>query len=192
MPVVVRLSSRRKRSLLNCGWIRQHWLLLNDNSRAAVEEAERLADGAGPTPNAPIHRTIMLSRGSFGWHVDPKHSGRDGGIVSRGLVHALTWHEPEGCRAALTSDALGVQARITRCVFGNPFRSVASDPRWFTPRAVTLAEAAYAGRAFGHLPELADALEEAGCDYADILSHCRGEGPHVRGCWVVDLVFGKN
>jgi hypothetical protein len=38
---------------------------------------------------------------------------------------------------------------------------------------------------------LADALEDAGCDNTDILSHLRGQGPHVRGCWVVDLLLGK-
>ena len=37
----------------------------------------------------------------------------------------------------------------------------------------------------------ADALEEAGCDNIDILLHCREPGTHVRGCWVVDLVLGK-
>jgi len=36
-----------------------------------------------------------------------------------------------------------------------------------------------------------DALAEAGCSNQDILSHCRGPGPHVRGCWVVDLLLGK-
>jgi len=36
---------------------------------------------------------------------------------------------------------------------------------------------------------LADALEEAGCTNADILAHCRSPGPHLRGCWVVDLVL---
>ncbi len=41
------------------------------------------------------------------------------------------------------------------------------------------------------MPVLADALEDAGCADADILAHCRGHGPHVRGCWVVDLVLGK-
>ena len=46
-------------------------------------------------------------------------------------------------------------------------------------------------RAFDRLPILADALEDAGCDNADVLAHCRGEGPHVRGCWVVDLILGK-
>jgi hypothetical protein len=46
-------------------------------------------------------------------------------------------------------------------------------------------------RAFDRLAVLADALEEAGCADADILSHLRGPGPHVRGCWVVDLLLGK-
>jgi hypothetical protein len=41
------------------------------------------------------------------------------------------------------------------------------------------------------LAVLADALEDAGCDNGDILQHCRGDGPHVRGCWVVDLLLGK-
>ena len=38
---------------------------------------------------------------------------------------------------------------------------------------------------------LADALEDAGCDSQELLAHCRGGGPHVRGCWAVDLVLGK-
>jgi len=42
------------------------------------------------------------------------------------------------------------------------------------------------------MPILADALQDAGCDNAGILNHCRGNGPHVRGCWVVDLVLGKS
>ena len=46
-------------------------------------------------------------------------------------------------------------------------------------------------RAFERLPLLADALMDAGCDAEDVLNHCRAAGPHVRGCWVVDRVLGK-
>jgi len=55
-----------------------------------------------------------------------------------------------------------------------------------------IAQVIYDNRAFDHLPLLADALEDAGCDDADILSHCRTPGEHVRGCWVVDLLLGKS
>ena len=60
-----------------------------------------------------------------------------------------------------------------------------------TPKVKTLAQAIYDDRAFERIPELADALAEAGCSNADILDHCRKPGEHVRGCWVVDLVLGK-
>ena len=54
-----------------------------------------------------------------------------------------------------------------------------------------IAQAIYDKRAFDRMPILADALEDAGCDNADILAHCRGPNEHVRGCWVVDLILGK-
>jgi hypothetical protein len=76
-------------------------------------------------------------------------------------------------------------------VFGNPFRPITVDPAWLTPKVKTFAQAIYDDRAFERMPELADALAEAGCSDPDILTHCRGPGPHVRGCWVVDLVLGK-
>jgi len=79
-----------------------------------------------------------------------------------------------------------------RCIFGPlPFRSVAVESVWLTPTVKQLAQAIYDERAFDRLPILADALEDGGCTNADILSHCRGAGPHVLGCWVVDLLLGK-
>jgi len=39
------------------------------------------------------------------------------------------------------------------------------------------------------MPILADALQDAGCEDADILNHCRAAGLHVGGCWVLDLIF---
>jgi hypothetical protein len=50
----------------------------------------------------------------------------------------------------------------------------------------------YESRDFGTMPILADALQDAGCDSADILEHCRdANATHVRGCWVLDRVLCK-
>ncbi len=62
---------------------------------------------------------------------------------------------------------------------------------WRTTIATAIASQMYDSREFGAMPVLADALQDAGCENADVLDHCRGPGPHVRGCWVVDLVLGK-
>lgn len=86
------------------------------------------------------------------------------------------------------------QACLVRDVFPNPFRPVSIDPTWqlWNGGSVRkMAQAIYEDRAFDGLPVLADALEEAGCDSLDVLSHCREPGPHVRGCWVVDLLLDQ-
>jgi hypothetical protein len=80
-------------------------------------------------------------------------------------------------------------------IFGNPFRPVSTASHWYTwneGTIIRLAKGIYEERAFDRLPVLADALEEAGCTNADILNHCRSPGPHVRGCWVIDLLLGKD
>jgi hypothetical protein len=93
------------------------------------------------------------------------------------------------------NDGAEVQSAITstvRDIFGNPFRPVAFDPAWRTDTAVALAKQMYESRDFGHMPILADALEDAGCDNEAVIAHCRDpKATHVRGCWVVDLVLGK-
>jgi hypothetical protein len=94
-------------------------------------------------------------------------------------------------RSATTGEN-AAQAHLLRCVFGNPFRPVPFAPAWRTPEVTALATAIYEERAFDRLPILGDALEDAGCTDAAILEHCRGPGPHVRGCWVVDLILGKS
>ena len=83
------------------------------------------------------------------------------------------------------------QCVMLRDIFGNPFRPATIHPLWLTHTVRMLAEGIYADRAFDRLPILADALQDAGCENWDILNHCRGEGPHVRGCWVVDQVLNK-
>jgi hypothetical protein len=85
---------------------------------------------------------------------------------------------------------------------------------WLTPLVTSIATTIYQERTFDDLPILADALEDAGCDNERLLGHLRRRtkghvqacgtqyrgcapdcpqqiGPHVRGCWALDLVLGK-
>lgn len=82
-------------------------------------------------------------------------------------------------------------AGIVRDVVGDPSRTVGGDRSWFTSTVVALAQQIYELREFGAMPILADALQDVGCDNEDVLSHCRGPGPHVRGCWVIDILTGR-
>jgi hypothetical protein len=91
-------------------------------------------------------------------------------------------------------DEARAQADLLRDLFGNPFRRPRLKRHWLKwdgGTVVQVSRAVYDERAFDRLPILADALEEAGCADADILNHCRRPGEHVRGCWVVDLLLGK-
>jgi hypothetical protein len=94
------------------------------------------------------------------------------------------------------------QADLLRCVFGPlGFREIVVVPAWLTwnRRLVRkLAQAAYEERQLPagaldpqRLGVLADALEDAGCDIAELLAHLRADVAHIRGCWAVDLLLGK-
>jgi hypothetical protein len=101
------------------------------------------------------------------------------------------------CRAALEQERANESARqaaLLRDIVGNPFQVVTIDPawlRWNTGCVEQIARGIYDDRRFAELPVLADALEEAGCDNAEILGHCRQPGEHVRGCWVLDSLLGR-
>ena len=113
-------------------------------------------------------------------------------------MRALGWGAPTRTAGEVEEAAKGRQADIFRELFGNPFAPISIRPAWSTPTVTNLAQAAYEERALpsgkldaARLAVLSDALEEAGCDNADILNHLRSSGPHVRGCWAVDLLLGK-
>jgi hypothetical protein len=92
------------------------------------------------------------------------------------------------------------QAAVLRDIFGPlPFREITADSAWLRAPILRMAQGIYDERELpsGYLDSqrlavLADALEEAGCDNADVLAHCREPGTHVRGCWVIDLLLGKH
>lgn len=99
----------------------------------------------------------------------------------------------------LTERLRGIEAEIhadlLRDLFGNPWaqhRPLAPTMlHWNDDTVPKLAQIMYDGRCFADAPILADALEEGGCTDAEILRHLREPGTHVRGCWVVDLILGK-
>jgi len=118
------------------------------------------------------------------------------------------FHTIEGLKGTTVSDqktalgAKGVEREkhtiVLKEIIGNPFRPVPLNPAWLTPTVLCLAEATYDNRNLpsgtldnARLAVLADALEDGGCNQPDILNHLRQPGVHVRGCWVVDLLLGK-
>jgi hypothetical protein len=87
------------------------------------------------------------------------------------------------------------EADLIRDVVGNPFRppsAVAAECLSWNDRTVEkLAGAIYQERGFDRMPILADALEEAGCRDEALLTHCREGRLHIRGCWVIDRLLGR-
>jgi hypothetical protein len=175
----------------------------NEKCRQAVVVAESFADGlkSGPALNEAYNEAanVAISAASKAATSSAESPFRvsEAVDVSTGCFDAVlipsvdTVISANEIESAWASHA-GQQAKLLRDIFGNPFRPVVADPSWLTPTVHDLAAAIYADRAFDRLPILADALEEAGCDNTDVLGHCRGPGPHVRGCWVVDLILGKS
>jgi len=111
-----------------------------------------------------------------------------------GAIDTEAWQQGADYGTAMVTEQ-GEQVRVLRDIFGNPFRPASvglSCVHWNDNTVVKLAQGIYDDRAFDHLPILADALEDAGCQDPVILDHCRHPGPHVRGCWVVDLVTGRS
>ncbi len=109
-------------------------------------------------------------------------------LIEAGQRRAI---ETENNRNALQEMEQSAQCDLLRCIFGNPFAPVAADTAWRNGTIQELAQAIYDTRDFSGMPILADALEDAGCTDAVLLAHCREPGEHVRGCWMLDLLLGK-
>jgi hypothetical protein len=237
-------ASDRKLRLFACACCRQVWHQLTDpRSRRAVEIAERFADEGAVWEEMHDARRGLGGPARFACMTTATDAAR---FMQEGHSEC----PPPAAQAALLRD-----------LFGNPWRevrlcdSIASEHSfndcWHCQDRLDwlhvmnngtvpkLAQAVYDERRFEDLPILADALEDAGCDNADILQHCRGKercpaclgtkkvntgsgdhgdeyipcqvcgrsaqggsnwveatgcvpaGPHARGCWVVDLLLGK-
>jgi hypothetical protein len=191
---VGRGAAERMQRLFACACCRRYWHMFPDRrSRAAVEAAERFADGlATGRELARACDGAAAVAGATGTLTDWTWlavEAADPGPSAVRVVHRF--------RLGLGGASNPLRAwmvSLVRDVFGNPFRTPHLDPAWLTWEGGTvrkLAEGIYQDQAFDRLPILADALEEAGCADEQVLAHCRGGGPHVRGCWVLDLLLGR-
>ena len=209
--------SLRKLRLFAVACCRDLWRWLTDErSRCAVGVAERFADDqetaeaialayasawevflltrdAGlPVADWTSHAAWMAAAAAW----DPTQLQWAAWQVAYSIIERIYKKQafaPEETR--LSDEQYQVEARryadMLRDIAGNPFRPVAFEPQWRSPQALALAQGMYEDRCFADMPLLADALEEMGCTNSTILSHCRSTDVHVRGCWVVDLVLGR-
>jgi hypothetical protein len=196
----------RKLQLYLIARCRTEWGRIPAAGRAAAEFVERYADDPRPDPAtwAAVAHAIALMHRAYPIPEIVARCEQDLRAVGLNVPTGPPWRgtADEWFRfnrlvfAPLCVDTGPVfefdhPADLVRCVFGNPFRPVAFDPDWRSQSAIDLARTMYESRDYGAMPVLADALEEAGCDNPDVLAHCRGDGPHARGCWVADHVLGK-
>jgi hypothetical protein len=198
-------ASQRKLRLVACACCRRISHLLTPQNCHDLEIGEQLAEG-------------LLPLDSPAW-IDPKRRNYGTGPVDAPTGACLSTRVMDPFLAAFAaamkaSDAVAdvstpskeymarleyktseqkAQADLVRDVFGHIFFTGMVEPAWLqwnegaVPR---LARTIYEERRFGNVLDLYDVLLDAGCNNQDILSHLRVPGPHVRGCWVLDLILG--
>jgi hypothetical protein len=194
-PMVLSFSDRgseRKLQLFAVACCRRIWDFLGDVDRWIVELVEESADcqvdyevvrplrrsQGGGKPTQTVWAYYAVDFLAWPWGNHRSH-----------IAYYVTETIAKGAPREMNLPIL--MCRLLRDIFGNPFRPVAFSPDWRSDTTVSLARQMYESREFSAMPILADALQDAGCDNDDILNHCRCDGAHVRGCWVVDLVLGK-
>jgi hypothetical protein len=173
-----------------------------------IHEAASIIDlGLDPTPRVPGGGWCYMSGPEwdfcYGLWISPE--GRRVCRVARWASTPTPWGSPDSTAndaRALLSFRVGldaaktehqVQCGLLRDIVG-PSVCPAVQDAWLSSNGGAvrgLAKAIYEERAFHLLPILADALEDAGCSDEAILGHIRGPGPHLTGCWAVDLLLGK-
>jgi hypothetical protein len=189
----------RKLRLFACACCHRIWPLITwEQGRNSVDVAERYAEGVlGLADLQSAHQSCesVLNTPSFIEVCRPLEAAYFASLLDP--IAAAT------SASSLAAEAVGdvtdpdtnerhAQVALLREIFGNPFHPVVFNPAWRTSDVVSLARQMYESRDFGAMPILADALQDAGCDNTDILNHCRDTSlTHVRGCWVVDMLLGK-
>jgi hypothetical protein len=213
-------ASDRKLRLFAVACCRRIWdTLPGETSHRAVEVTERFADGhatvaelatAFAALSQQVPQLFIPGRpypAQVVWHAAraalfsswPPPSNMDARSATRNVASTASHQAARAIEpswAAYQAER-AVQAELLRDLFGNPFRTIRRSRvlscwlTWCSSTVPKLAQAIDDDRGFDRLSILADALEEAGCTDPDILKHLWAPGPHVRGCFVVDLLLKK-
>jgi hypothetical protein len=194
-------ATDRKLRLFACACCRRVWYwLTDDRSRQAIIVAERFAETdrhADPRGYLPLKIELQ--------EVWDAASASDELVLGNPLAWAIEYATWVSTRVVKTDQQVSerqAQAGLLRDIFCNPFGPSPTVPpavlAWNDGTVRRLAEGVYEGR---RLPDgaldparlciFADALTDAGCEDEAMIQHCRSAGPHVRGCWAVDLILGK-
>jgi hypothetical protein len=182
--------SDRKLRLVLCAWSHLNWKWLLEQSRSAVAVAELLADGRASDEDRET------ADAEFWWATRGSHKPVREWQARLTLVGRIDLWSAAQSAVSRNPKAMNGQSAVIHDIICNPFRP-SPPPRlavlaWNDATVPRIAEGIYAERAFGRLPILADALLDAGCDNEELIQHCRSDGPHVKGCWAVDLILGKS
>jgi hypothetical protein len=169
-----------------CRMQRAH--IVDENCLALIDLAEQVADGGATDSELARAREVM--------HRWCRAQGPVVGDASADERWIALWGAYQTATDKPTNPAYGfiklpLYRPLLADIIGPPPNLAAFSRAWRTDTAIALARGVYDSRDFSAMPILADALQDAGCDNEHILNHCRSGGGHVRGCWVVDLVLGK-
>jgi hypothetical protein len=204
-------ASDRRLRLFSVACCRRVWHLITDEgSHTSVEVAERLCEGTAMdaerrgagTALGDVEGTAGVAR--YALNPSPLRAALGSASCAAQLLAGAGARliEDHDAWLSLWGSERERQAVILRDIFGNPFHPSPPLPptvlAWNGGRVRRLAEDIYEERQLpagtldtARLPALADALLDAGCEDEELIRHCRSEGPHVRGCWAVDLILGR-
>jgi hypothetical protein len=196
-------ASERKLRLFAVACCRRIWHLLTDEGcLEAVEVADRYADGLAGDEEL---ESAWMAAAYTADHAAEEEAPAAACVVADDDPRlAACGASALAARASSTdwTDEQAVQCRLLRCLFANPFRAALPIPPsvfgWHDGLIPRMGTTLYNERALpsgtldvARLAVLADALIDAGCTDTDLLEHLRSTGPHVRGCWAIDLLTGR-
>jgi hypothetical protein len=190
-------ASPRKFRLFAAACCRRLWGRCHDRrTRRLIETAERFAAGAAGADELreAVRANEATDPAPQRWAAANAAEADDAEVAARAAFWAAHCVARSGLGHATFRAESAAQCWLARDIFGDPARPAALDPawlRWNGGLISRLAQGMYDGGPLVELPVLGLALEQAGCDSAQVLGHCQQQEGHVRGCWVLDLLTGR-